>query len=193
MTSMEEMFEMLKDIREDISYMKRHRNMLCGMPILEVAEVCDLLKMSDRQLRRYRTSGQLTGFRFGRRLLFPSAEITQFIERTELDYQRRKQLKKAIRNIYYPISCPLNPLKELTIWWRPALLKAYSAHISYCSNLPCSSSICAAKATVRCSSHRIKFVRLWGSTAINWSNTDVSALLGNTVKLSPKKRRKMPP
>ena len=52
---------------------------------------------------------------------------------------------------------------------------------------------CAAKATVRCSSHRIKFVRLWGSTAINWSNTDVSALLGNTVKLSPKKRRKMPP
>lgn len=99
MTSMEEMFEMLKDIREDISYMKRHRNMLCGMPILEVAEVCDLLKMSDRQLRRYRTSGQLTGFRFGRRLLFPSAEITQFIERTELDYQRRKQLKKAIRNI----------------------------------------------------------------------------------------------
>ena len=99
MTSMEEMFEMLKDIREDISYMKRHRNMLCGKPILEVAEVCDLLKMSDRQLRRYRTSGQLTGFRFGRRLLFSSAEITQFIERTELEYQRRKQLKKAIRNI----------------------------------------------------------------------------------------------
>ena len=73
--------------------------MLCGMPVLEVAEVCDLLKMSDRQLRRYRTSGQLTGFRFGRRLLFSSAEIMQFIERTELDYQRRKQLKKAIRNI----------------------------------------------------------------------------------------------
>ena len=38
-------------------------------------------------------------FRFGRRLLFSTAEITQFIERTELEYQRRKQLKKAIRNI----------------------------------------------------------------------------------------------
>ena len=80
MESTEEILEIVRDIREDISYMKRHRNMLCGMPILEVAEVCDLLKMSDRQLRRYRTSGQLTGFRFGRRLLFSSAEITQFIE-----------------------------------------------------------------------------------------------------------------
>ena len=99
MESTEEILEIVRDIREDISYMKRHRNMLCGMPILEVAEVCDLLKMSDRQLRRYRTSGQLTGFRFGRRLLFSSAEITQFIERTELEYQRRKQLTKAIRNI----------------------------------------------------------------------------------------------
>ena len=99
MDRMEEILEIVREIREDVSFMKRHRNMLCGMPILEVAEVCDLLKMSDRQLRRYRTSGQLTGFRFGRRLLFSSAEITQFIERTELEYQRRKQLKKAIRNI----------------------------------------------------------------------------------------------
>lgn len=61
----EEILEIVREIREDVSYMKRHRNMLCGMPVLEVDEVCDLLKMSDRQLRRYRTSGQLTGFRFG--------------------------------------------------------------------------------------------------------------------------------
>ena len=73
----EEILEIVREIREDVSYMKRHRNMLCGMPVLEVDEVCDLLKMSDRQLRRYRTSGQLVGFRFGRRLLFSSAEITR--------------------------------------------------------------------------------------------------------------------
>lgn len=105
MESTEKILEIVRDIREDISYMKRRRNMLCGMPILEVAEVCDLLKMSDRQLRRYRTSGQLTGFRFGRRLLFSSAEITQFIERTELEYQRRKQLKKlsVTSNIQYHV------------------------------------------------------------------------------------------
>ena len=81
----EEILEIVREIREDVSYMKRHRNMLCGMPVLEVDEVCDLLKMSDRQLRRYRTSGQLVGFRFGRRLLFSSAEITRFIERIEAD------------------------------------------------------------------------------------------------------------
>ena len=60
----EEILEIVREIREDVSYMKRHRNMLCGMPVLEVDEVCDLLKMSDRQLRRYRTAGQLVGFRF---------------------------------------------------------------------------------------------------------------------------------
>ena len=46
--------EIVNEIREDITYMKRHRNMLCGMPVLEVSEVCDLLKISERQLRRYR-------------------------------------------------------------------------------------------------------------------------------------------
>ena len=95
----EEILEIVREIREDVSYMKRHRNMLCGMPVLEVDEVCDLLKMSDRQLRRYRTSGQLTGFRFGRRLLFSSAEITRFIERIEADCQQKKSLRKAVRNL----------------------------------------------------------------------------------------------
>ena len=48
----------------DISYMKRHRNLLCGVPILEVGEVCDLLKIYDRQLRRYHELGLLSGFYF---------------------------------------------------------------------------------------------------------------------------------
>ena len=99
MERLDEILEIVREIREDVSFMKRHRNMLCGMPILEVSEVCDLLKMSDRQLRRYRTSGQLTGFRFGRRLLFSSAEITRFIERIEADCQQKKSLRKAVRNL----------------------------------------------------------------------------------------------
>lgn len=98
MSSTEEMVEMLREIREDVSYMKRHRNILCGVSIFEIDEVCDLLKMSDRQLRRYRANGQLTGFRFGRRVLFSATEIQQFIERTESEYQRRKQLKRALHN-----------------------------------------------------------------------------------------------
>ncbi|KAA2420198.1 DNA-binding protein, partial [Alistipes onderdonkii] len=48
MERLDEILEIVREIREDVSFMKRHRNMLCGMPILEVDEVCDLLKMSDR-------------------------------------------------------------------------------------------------------------------------------------------------
>ena len=59
MERLDEILEIVREIREDIAYMKRHRNMLCGTPVLEVSEVCDLLKISDRQLRRYCVSGQL--------------------------------------------------------------------------------------------------------------------------------------
>ena len=99
MDRMEEILEIVREIREDVSFMKHHRNMLCGMPILEVDEVCDLLKMSDRQLRRYRTSGQLVGFHFGRRLMFSTAEINRFIERVELEHKQKKSLRKAIHNL----------------------------------------------------------------------------------------------
>lgn len=92
----EEILEIVNEIREDITYMKRHRNMLCGMPVLEVSEVCDLLKISERQLRRYRTEGLLTGFKFGRRLMFSSSEINHFVERVELEFQQKKRLRKAI-------------------------------------------------------------------------------------------------
>ena len=114
MERLDEILEIVREIREDVSFMKRHRNMLCGMPILEVDEVCDLLKMSDRQLRRYRTSGQLVGFHFGRRLMFSTAEINRFIERVErveelllrlllagdeLEHKQKKSLRKAIHNL----------------------------------------------------------------------------------------------
>ena len=98
-TTLEEILEIVREIREDVSFMKHHRNMLCGMPILEVDEVCDLLKMSDRQLRRYRTSGQLVGFHFGRRLMFSTAEINRFIERVEMEHKQKKSLRKAIHNL----------------------------------------------------------------------------------------------
>ncbi|KAA2427241.1 DNA-binding protein, partial [Alistipes onderdonkii] len=39
MERLDEILEIVREIREDVSFMKRHRNMLCGMPILEVDEV----------------------------------------------------------------------------------------------------------------------------------------------------------
>jgi hypothetical protein len=99
MERLDEILEIVREIREDIAYMKRHRNMLCGTPILEVSEVCDLLKISDRQLRRYCVSGQLTGFHFGRRLMFSAAEISRFVERIDTECRQRKELKNRIRNL----------------------------------------------------------------------------------------------
>ena len=39
MERLDEILEIVREIREDIAYMKRHRNMLCGTPILEVSDV----------------------------------------------------------------------------------------------------------------------------------------------------------
>ena len=89
MERLDEILEIVREIREDIAYMKRHRNMLCGTPILEVSEVCDLLKIS----------GQLTGFHFGRRLMFSAAEINRFVERIDTECRQRKELKNRIRNL----------------------------------------------------------------------------------------------
>ena len=105
----DEILEIVREIREDIAYMKRHRNMLCGTPVLEVSEVCDLLKISDRQLRRYCVSGQLAGFHFGRRLMFSTAEINRFIERVELEHKQKKSLRKAIHLSLIHISEPTRP------------------------------------------------------------------------------------
>ena len=99
MEQTEEILEIVREIRQDIASMKRHRNMLCGTPVLEVSEVCELLKICDRQLRRYRTNGQLVGFHFGKRLMFSAAEVTQFIERMEMEYRQKQQLKKEIKNL----------------------------------------------------------------------------------------------
>lgn len=89
MEATEEILSIVKEIREDIVYMKRHRNMLCGTPILEVGEVCDLLRQSERQLRRYGETGQLKGFNFGRRRMYSLAEVNDFIARVEREAHGR--------------------------------------------------------------------------------------------------------
>ena len=47
----------------------------------------------------YCVSGQLTGFHFGRRLMFSAAEINRFVERIDMEYRQRKELKNRIRNL----------------------------------------------------------------------------------------------
>ena len=47
----------------------------------------------------YCVSGQLTGFHFGRRLMFSTAEISRFVERIDTECRQRKELKNRIRNL----------------------------------------------------------------------------------------------
>ena len=52
----------VEEILEIVHFMKDHRNQLEGDPILDFAEVCQLLRQSERQVRRFREQGLLVGF-----------------------------------------------------------------------------------------------------------------------------------
>lgn len=57
----------LATLCEEMQFLRKHRNVLSGTPILEFDEVCSLLRQSARSVRRLRETGQLVGFTFGRR------------------------------------------------------------------------------------------------------------------------------
>lgn len=45
------------EILEDVRYLKEHRSMLDGDPMLDFSEVCQILHQSERQVRCYREQG----------------------------------------------------------------------------------------------------------------------------------------
>lgn len=53
-------------------------------PILESQDVCQLLRMSLRQLRRLKTTGQLEGFKVGRRRFWRQSDVDAYIRRHEI-------------------------------------------------------------------------------------------------------------
>lgn len=152
------------------------RNMLCGMPVLEVDEVCDLLKMSDRQLRRYRTSGPAHRLP----LRTPSAVFVCGDHPFHRTYRSRLPTEKIVEKscpqslIYIVMSDNTTErtycLVESGIFER--LLKTYFMqaqslllfeHLLGQSDRPMFLS--AARSA-----------RPWGSTATNWNNTGANAL-----------------
>ena len=64
-----------------MQFLRKHRNVLSGTPILEFDEVCSLLRQSARSVRRLRETGQLVGFTFGRRRFYAMTEVQSFIAR----------------------------------------------------------------------------------------------------------------
>ncbi|MBS5524556.1 MAG: helix-turn-helix domain-containing protein [Alistipes sp.] len=69
------------EILEEIRYLKEHRSMLEGDPMLEFSEVCQMLRQSERQVRRYREQGRLVGFNFGHRRMYLLSEVQEFIRK----------------------------------------------------------------------------------------------------------------
>ena len=68
----------LATLCEEMQFLRKHRNVLSGTPILEFDEVCSLLRQSARSVRRL---GQLVGFTFGRRRFYAMTEVQSFIAR----------------------------------------------------------------------------------------------------------------
>ena len=62
-----EIHAMVKTISVDLQFLRRHRNVLFGTPVLEFNEVCSVLHLSARQVQRLRESKELVGFNVGRR------------------------------------------------------------------------------------------------------------------------------
>ena len=63
--SISRILAIVMEILEEIRSLKEHRSVLEGDPMLEFSEVCQMLRQSERQVRRYREQGRLVGFTFG--------------------------------------------------------------------------------------------------------------------------------
>ena len=70
-----EIHAMVKTISVDLQFLRRHRNVLFGTPVLEFNEVCSVLHLSARQVQRLRERKELVGFNVGRRRLYFQTEI----------------------------------------------------------------------------------------------------------------------
>ncbi len=75
------LLDLTTEIRECVRYLKEHRNLFEGEPMLDFSEVCELLHQSERQVRRYREQGRLVGFNIGRRRMYLHSEVKEFIRR----------------------------------------------------------------------------------------------------------------
>ena len=71
----------VREILEEIRSLKEHRSVLEGDPMLEFSEVCQMLRQSERQVRRYREQGRLVGFTFGHRRMYLLSEVQEFIRK----------------------------------------------------------------------------------------------------------------
>lgn len=85
---------MVKELHVDFQFLRRHRNVLFGTPILETDEVCAMLHLSVRHVRRLREKKELVGFNLGRRRMYFLTEVN--------DYSSK--LRKVVVSLYAGMS-----------------------------------------------------------------------------------------
>lgn len=78
-----QILRMVHEILDEVRQLKRHRNMILNSPILEFNEVCAMLHLSERTVRRLRETGELVGFVFNRHRMYSQEEVLNYIKSAE--------------------------------------------------------------------------------------------------------------
>lgn len=79
--TLNQIVDILHGIKQDLREIKSGHNKINGQRILDFAEVCEMLRMGERQVRRYRERGALKGFLLDNRRMYWETEVTEFLKK----------------------------------------------------------------------------------------------------------------
>lgn len=68
---------------DEISHLLKAKNRLNGNTILDNQDLCLLLNLSKRTLRRYRATGMLPYFQIGGKAFYYESDVDEFIKRSQ--------------------------------------------------------------------------------------------------------------
>lgn len=161
-----EIHAMVKTISVDLQFLRRHRNVLFGTPVLEFNEVCSVLHLSARQVQRLRERKELVGFNVGRRRLYFQTEIYDYLSRLE----RKPQTSRTVNGTVI-MDRPNNPseTKYLLIGKRSS--NVFCAAIIFSARGFWLSNISAVTATVRCTCQPRACAKCSALRATSWTST----------------------
>ena len=81
--------EKLDAVHIDVLAVKKQHNMIMGDPILDFYETCQMLHLSERQVRRLREEKKLIGFTFGSKRMYRYSEVKRYIDKMERKSQEQ--------------------------------------------------------------------------------------------------------
>ena len=81
--------EKLDAVHIDVLAVKKQHNMIMGDPNLDFYETCQMLHLSERQVRRLREEKKLIGFTFGSKRMYRYSEVKRYIDKMERKSQEQ--------------------------------------------------------------------------------------------------------